>query len=211
MTVTDAETAREDLAFLRTLLDKGDGRSAFGEGYFAAGLIYGAQMLLHGAQALGWLPPSGLLALVVGLGPTLIFLPVLAWITWRHRSERAATTGRAIGAVFGAVGTANLALVAAIGAVAWREHSLTTWLIYPCAVFILQGAAWLVASVLRRRPWMLAVAGGWMAAGVVMAFCVGSFGAYILVAGLGIWVCMALPGWTIMRLSHGPAAAAAAQ
>ena len=88
MTVTDAETAREDLAFLRTLLDKGDGRSAFGEGYFAAGLIYGAQMLLHGAQALGWLPPSGLLALVVGLGPTLIFLPVLAWITWRHRSER---------------------------------------------------------------------------------------------------------------------------
>jgi len=209
MTATDAQTAaREDLAFLRGLFDKGNGSSALGEAYFAAGLLYGAQMLLHGAQALNWLPPNGLLMLAIAFGPTLVFIPILVWINWRHRRERPAAAGRAILAVFGAVGAANLALVAAIGSVAWREHSLTTWLIYPCAVFILQGAAWLVAAVMRRRSWMLAVAAGWMAAGVAMAANVTSLGAYILLAGLGIWTCMALPGWTMMQISRRLAAAA---
>jgi hypothetical protein len=198
MTATDAQTAREDLAFLRGLFDKGDGGSGFGEAYFAAGLIYGAEMLLHGGQALGWLPAVGPLTLAIGIGPTLAFIPIVLWINWRHRAERPAAAGRAIGAVFGAVGAATLA----------REHSVTTWLIYPCAVFILQGAAWLVAAVMRRRPWMLAVAAGWMAAGVAMAINVTSFGVYILLAGLGIWICMALPGWTMMQVSRRPAAAA---
>jgi hypothetical protein len=203
MTATDAQTAaREDLAFLRGLFDRSDGSSAFGEAYFAAGLIYGAQMLLHGAQALHWLPPNGSLMLAIALGPTLIFVPVLVWINWRHRRERLAAPGRAIGAVFGAIGTANLALVAVIGSVAWREHSLTTWLIYPCAVFILQGAAWLVASLMRLRPWMLAVAAGWVLAGLAMAQSVTSLGAYILLAGLGIWTCMALPGWVLIRVAR---------
>jgi hypothetical protein len=209
MTATDAQTAaREDLAFLRGLFDKGDGSSAFGEAYFAAGLLYGAQMLLHGAQALNWLPANGLLMLTIAFGPTLVFIPILVWVNWRHRGERPAAAGRAVGAVFGAVGMANLALVAVIGSVAWREHSLTTWLIYPCAVFVLQGAAWLVASLMRRRPWMLAVAAGWIAAGVAMALNVASFGAYILLAGLGIWTCMALPGWVLIRVSRQSAAAA---
>jgi len=208
MTATDTQTAaREDLAFLRGLFDRGDDGSAFGEAYFAAGLIYGGQMLLHGAQALGWLPAAGLSMLAIGFGPSLAFIPVLVWINWRHRRERPAAPGRAIGAVFGAVGTANLALVAAIGAVAWREHSLTTWLIYPCAVFILQGAAWLVASVMRRRSWMLAVAAGWMLAGVAMAVNATSFGAYVTLAGIGVWACMALPGWTMMQISRRRAAA----
>ena len=30
---------------------------------------------------------------------------------------------------------------AVIGSVAWRHHSWAIWLIYPCAVFVLQGAA----------------------------------------------------------------------
>jgi len=39
-----------------------------------------------------------------------------------------------------------------------RLHSLTVWLIYPCTVCVLQGAAWSVAFVLRRRPWLGLVA-----------------------------------------------------
>ncbi len=58
----DSHSARDDLAFLRTLVEAGDTYyRPFGEAYFAAGLIYGAQMLMHAGQALGLdcQPPTG--------------------------------------------------------------------------------------------------------------------------------------------------------
>jgi hypothetical protein len=208
----DAQTARDDLAFLRTLFDSGDGGlPGFGEGYFAAGLVYGAQMLMHGAQVLGWLPPSGIPALAIGVGPTLVFIPMICWINWRHRKDRPpAAVGRAIAAVFGAIGLANLTLAAVIGSVAWREHSLTTWLIYPCVVFVLQGAAWLVTALMKRRGWMAAVAVGWCVAAIAMAASVDRIGVYIFFAGLGIWACMALPGWVTIQLKRAEPVSAAA-
>jgi hypothetical protein len=209
---TDMQTAREDLAFLRQLVDTSDaGLPGFGETYLAAGVTYGLQMLLHAGQALGWISNAPGLALLIGFGPTLAFIPILIWILWRHRTQKPpAAVTRAVGAVFGAVGLANLVLVGVIGSVAWREHSVTTWLIYPCAVFVLQGAAWLVAALLRRRGWMAAVAAGWGAAAIAMAFNVQAFGYYILFAGLGIWGCMALPGWLMTRMALTDAAPAAA-
>jgi hypothetical protein len=195
--------ARDDLAFMRSLVEgEGDWRVTFGEAYFAAGLIYGAQMLLHAAEFFGPLPRSGLWAFVIGLGPSLIFAAVFSWILWRHRTIRPNATGRALGAVFGSVGLANLALVAVIGSVAWRERSGTTWLIYPCAVMVLQGAAWMVSYVIRRRSWLALVAAGWIGSGVAMALCVNAMGYFILIAGLCFCLCMALPGWIMVRLSR---------
>jgi hypothetical protein len=210
---TDPQTARDDLAFLRSLVDAGEGYApALGEGYFAGGLVYGAQMLGHAAQFVGWLPTSWPSALVIGLGPTAVFIPLIVWINWRHRRDKPpSAVGRAIAAVFGAVGFANLALVAVIGSVAWREHSFTTWLIYPCTVFVLQGACWLVAALMRRRAWLAAVAGGWCIAAIAMAASVDAIALYILFAGAGLWLCMALPGWVMLRLSHrAPSAIATA-
>ena len=54
-------SAQDDLAFMRSLAESAGGSGlpvAFGEGYFAAGLIYGGQMLLHAAQAMGLAPDS---------------------------------------------------------------------------------------------------------------------------------------------------------
>jgi hypothetical protein len=199
----DSHSARDDLAFLRTLVEAGDTYyRPFGEAYFAAGLIYGAQMLMHAGQALGLLPVSSPWGLLIGIGPTVVFIPVIVWINWRHRKIRPNPVGRAVSIVFAAVGMANLALVAVVGSVAWREHSITTWLIYPCAVFVLQGAAWLVAWALRRRAWLGLVALGWFVTAVGMAVAVQSFGYYILFGGLGIWICMALPGWLMIRLAR---------
>ena len=199
----DLDAARDDLAFMRALVQSGDdGQKQFGETYFAAGLIYGGQMLMHAAQARGWLPSANLPALAIGLGPTLVFLVVMGFILARHRRIRpGGTVGRAIGSAFGAAGMSNLALIAVIGAVAWREHSVTTWLIYPCAVFVLQGAAWLVAALMRRRLWMGLVAFGWFAAAVAMAVNVQSPDYYILFAGLGMLACMLVPGAVMIRLS----------
>jgi len=201
MASADTQAIRDDVAFIRKLVTGSEQwLAAFGEGYFAAGVIYGTQMLLHAAQLAGLAPASGLLPLAVGIGPTLIFIPVVVWINWRHRRQAPPSpAGRAVTAVFGVAGFSNLGLIAVIGSVAWREQSLTTWLIYPCAVFIFQGAAWWVAYCLRRKAWLAGVGTGWFLAGIAMAFSVASIADYVLVAAIGIWLLMALPGWVMMR------------
>lgn len=200
--MSDAQSARDDLAFLRGLVgdDENAQTRSFGEAYFASGLIYGGQMLLHAAQSLGLISQAPPAALLVGVGPTVLFIPVLSWIIYRNRKNAVrGAVGRAVAAVFGVIGLANLALIAVIGSVAWREHSVTTWLIFPCAVFVLQGAAWLFAYMMRRRAWFAWVAFGWFAAAIGMALSVTALGYFILFAGLGLWACMALPGLAMLR------------
>ncbi|HEY5071129.1 MAG TPA: hypothetical protein VII63_03775 [Caulobacteraceae bacterium] len=199
-----SHTAQDDLSFMRGLVEAGDNASrTFGEIYLAAGLIYGAQMLLHAGQLLGLLSVRPLAALAIGLGPTVIFLAVLTWLLWRRRRVRPApVVERAVAAVFQSVGLANLALVAVIGAVAWRHHSLAIWLIYPCSVFVLQGVAWMVAFALRRRAWLAWVGLGWMAAGVAMGLAVDSLAYFILIGGVAFLLLMVAPGATMIRLAR---------
>jgi hypothetical protein len=202
----DTQTIRDDLAFLRALVQQGsDSAGAWSEGYFAGGLIYGGQMLLHAGQAVGLVSSAPPWGLMVGLGPTLVFLPTLVWISWRRRRDRPlAPVGRAVALVFGAVGLANLALIAVIGGVALREKSFVIWLIYPACVFILQGAAWMAAAALRRKTWMGIVAAAWFGFAIAMGMSVQHTGYYVLFAGLGIWSCMALPGWHMVRSADKP-------
>jgi hypothetical protein len=204
MTSVSPQSAQEDLAFLRGLLKSGDGlQRSLGEAYFAAGLLYGGQMLASAAQTLGWLPQTPGLGLTIGFAPTAVFAVALTVIIVRGRS--AAPTGlmaRAISAVFGSVGLANLALAAVIGSVAWREHSLTVWLIYPCTVFVLQGLAWFVAFQLRRRAWLALVAALWIVCAIAMAWWIENMPYFIAIAGFGLIAGMLAPGVVMMRLAR---------
>jgi hypothetical protein len=204
---TDVRAAEENLAFLRALVERRDNTTAaWAQGYFAAGLIYGGQMLMHAGQLFGLLPSAGLAALAIGIGPTLVFLPIIIWINWRHRTDRPPpAVGRAIAAVFGAVGASTLAMIVIVGWSALRTQSLAIWLIYPATVFVLQGAAWMVAFVLRRRAWLGLVAAGWFAFALAMGFTTDRIGLYLSFCGLGIWTCMALPGLLMLR-APAPAA-----
>ena len=198
------ESAQEDLAFLRALARTGDGfQLPFGAAYLSAGLCYGVQMLLSAAQTLGWLPAWPILGLAVGLGPTVVFAVLMTIIVVRNRrAAPAGLMGRAIGAVFGAMGLANLALVAVIGSVAMRQHSLTVWLIYPCTVFVLQGAAWFIAFSLRWRSWLALVAAGWVVFGLLMTWFITQPILYIAAGGVGMIVCMVIPGAVMLRLAR---------
>lgn len=200
--------ARADLAFMRSIAEAGDhGLIVFGRIYFAAGLCYGIQCLLSGATMLGWIPDHGPLQIAIGVAPSLVFLAWLAFDLWRARSVTApgSLTSRAIGMVFACVGMANLALVAAIGLLAWSRGSLEIWLIYPCVVMILQGMAWLFAWSLRRSFWLGAVALGWFATGIAMAaaLAAGNLGLYVLVVSFGLFAFMAAPGAWLMRSRTG--------
>ncbi|HET6971084.1 MAG TPA: hypothetical protein VFH92_08165 [Phenylobacterium sp.] len=195
------DSARDDLAFLRALVDQPESgfQRGFSQTYAAAGGCYGAQMLLHVAQYyLGWFQ-TPVSALLVGLLPTVVFVLMLVVILRRNRLRGASTVSRAVGAAFSAVGVANLVLIVAIGSLALREKSLTIWLLYPTTVIILQGAAWLVAFMLRRRPWMGWLAAGWFATGVGMALSIETQGVFILVLGLSFFAFMLAPGLFLMR------------
>ncbi|HYG28220.1 MAG TPA: hypothetical protein VD906_15120, partial [Caulobacteraceae bacterium] len=170
-----------------------------GEAYFAGGVCYGVQMLLHGGQALGWIQGSTA-GLLIGIGPTIAFIALMVWLSWRHRDmQPASVTGRAVQAVFAGVGLGNLALVAIIGVAAWRHRSLDVWLIYPCVVMVLQGIAWGVAWAVRRRTWLACVAGGWFVVGIAMALAIPDKAAFVIITGLGLLLFMLVPGWVMMR------------
>jgi hypothetical protein len=198
------QSAQDDLAFMRGLVEGGGPiPTAFGETYLAAGLIYGLQILIQSSQALGLpaLPPLG--GLLAAFLPTVIFVIVLVWIIWRNRGAgQGGATSRAVGATFGCIGLANLALICVIGSVALRQKSLETWLIYPCVVFVLQGAAWLVSCALRKSAWQGLVGVGWFAAAIGMALCIGSLAQYAVIAGVSMLVLMVAPGAVMMRLAH---------
>jgi hypothetical protein len=202
--------AREDLAFLRSIVAGGeDSMCMFGLVYFAAGLCYGIQILLNGMRILGWVPGGSAIDLAIGILPTIAFLLILLLLIVRDRgrSRLESSTSRAIGLAFACVGIANLALVAAIGIVAWRWQSMATWLIYPCVVVILQGMAWMFAWALRRRAWLGTIAAGWFATGIGMAaaLAAGSTGWYLAVLGIGLFAFMTAPGLHLMRSGRSSA------
>jgi hypothetical protein len=197
----NVDNARDDLAFLRALVAPEDNwQKQFGKIYTAAGACYFVQMLLHIGQFLGLTPSEGLGAQAIGWGPTFVFVILLFWLLRRDRPKPAGgATSRAVGSVFAAVGLANLALCLSIGSVALRLHSQTVWLLYPCVVMVLQGLAWLVAFMLRRRPWLGVVAIGWFAVGVTMALFIDNIVGFVVTATLGIFCFMLLPGLFILR------------
>jgi hypothetical protein len=205
MTVMTTNSLNDDLAFLRTLAEGSEENlRAFAEIYCAAGVIYGVETLLHGGQGLGWLPQSGLLALAAGVLPTAIFTLVVVAITLRKGSTpQGNLVGKSIGAVFGAIGISNLALIVVIGSVAWREHNFTTWQLYPCIVFVLQGMGWLVAFWLRQQAWLGLLAAGWFAVGIAMALCIQWIPGFVALAALGLFGGMALPGYLMLRRTAG--------
>jgi hypothetical protein len=201
------DSARSDLAFLRALVDPPESgfQRSFGEVYAACGACYGGQMVLHGLQYLGLITGDAA-GLAIGAGPTVLFAALLVWILRRGQPPTGASTvSRAVGAVFSAVGTANLVLIVAIGSLAWREKSLTIWLLYPTTVVILQGAAWLAVYALRRRLWFGVVAAGWFLTGIGMALAIKTFALLIPIAAVGFFAFMLVPGLILMRQSRAAA------
>lgn len=195
-------SVQDDLAFMRALAG-GGGTSFlrnFGEVYFATGVCYSLQMLGHGAQAaFGWFTED-LAASILGIGPTLVVVGLIVWINWRRRNTRAASTvAKAVGAMFGAVGIANLVMVAVVGLQAWRMQSIQVWLIYPCIVMAFQGAAWMAAWTLRRRGWMGLVGVGWFVTAIAMGISIPNMAGYLVALSAGLVLCMVLPGYAMMR------------
>lgn len=196
------QNPQDDLAYLKSLVAGDGGAQAgkmFGQIYFFAGLLYGLQTLALWAQGAGLIAPPETVMLVFVIGISVVFLGVVAYVSWKNRNiSQGSINNRAVGAVFGATGMANLVLIAAIGYRAYVDQSLATWLIYPIVVFVLQGAAWLASYMLMRRAWHGLVALGWFATSLGMALTLGELN-FAVVVGVALILFMAVPGYIIMR------------
>ena len=200
---SDLKSAQDDLAYLKGLVQGVGGRQRLtGKLFLAGGLLYAAQCAFHWAQATGVIHPPGLLTLLVVVGVTTAFLTYLtiAIMGERGKSQGGGAT-RAVNAAFAAAGATNLVMVIVFGTVAAARHSLIIWLLYPCVVFALQGAAWLVSAQVNRRLWHGGVAAGWFVTTVGMALTIGT-PLYAAIVGLGLLLWMALPGYILMRTAQ---------
>jgi hypothetical protein len=199
---TDLESARDDLAYMRSLVSgTGPMQKTIGEAFTWAGALYGGQCILHWLQTLGLVPQEGLIALAVVLLPTLIFIAVLVVIIWKdHKQPAAGVAARALGAVFQGAGLANLVMAFVFAYGASRAESFGLWLYHPIVVCMFQGVAWFVAWVILRRAWLGLVALGWFAATLALGVAVhGDIGVFLLILGISLFVLMAVPGWVIWR------------
>jgi hypothetical protein len=197
---SENHSARDDLAFLRALAE-GGGESQRGTGIalVLGGLLYGLQCFVAGAQAYGWVQLSDVVMTVFSIGITVAFLISISWVSWRGRNApRGGVVARALSAAFASAGTATLSMLCVFASVAIRDKSLTIWLLYPCAVFALQGAAWMVAWMLRRRGWLGVVALGWFASAIVLAQTIDT-PLYPMIAGVALVLFMAVPGAVMTR------------
>jgi hypothetical protein len=190
----------EDLAFLRALAEGGgESQWVLGASLLAGGALYGLECFVHGAQGVGWLVLSEAVSVSFAAAITIGFLTVLGWIMWRHRGARAnGVAARALAAAFSAAGAATLAMLCVFATLALREQSLMIWMLYPCTVFALQGAAWMVAWMMRRRAWLGVVAFGWLGSAIALSLAIGHE-LYSFVAGLALVLFMAIPGAVMMR------------
>jgi hypothetical protein len=132
-------SVKDDLAFMRSLVEAGDSiQGPFGEAYLAAGVCYAVQIILSAAQSAAWLPATAGWSLTIGLAPTAVFFAALASvIRWHRHAAPVRGVWRAIAAVFGCIGMANLALVA------------TGWF----------AAAIVMACLIQTTTWFLVAAG----------------------------------------------------
>jgi len=191
-------SAQEDLAYMRAIVDGGGMNKSGGALFVVAGVIYGLQVLGHWAQGAGLLRLGETGGLALALGPTVLFLAILAWILRRNRGKAVGSTAKAFNAAFSAVGLTNLVMVMIFAPAAIAQNSWSVWLFYGAVAYALQGAGWLIAYNLRREAWMGLTSLGWFATAVAMGLLIGT-PTYALVAAVALMILMVGPGLIMMR------------
>jgi hypothetical protein len=200
---TDTSSAQQDLAFLKGITGSSS-QWAGGKVFFVAGLIYGAECLGHWCQAMGWLRLSPPLTVALVVAPSVVFLIYVTAVMSRPRpagAGRAGAAARAVAGAFSAMGLANIVMMAVFAFNAWQRHDFLIWELYPAVNFAMQGAAWILVFVVRRRAWHLWVGLGWLVSSMALGLLIDTR-TYVLAAAISILLLMALPGWVMMRLAR---------
>ena len=194
---TNVQTAREDLAFLRGLVD--DAPSA-GLWYFGA--IYvtiGATICVHLVLSYLLEPPLFGIGLVVLYGAASV---LFTWIGRRmHGPDAASILGvrsRAAGAVFLSAIVAHLVMLSVFAILAWRLETWALIQLAPVVLFVTQGVVWSVLYALGPRTLTLLQAFGWFFGALVLGALI-TTDAFSPVLAAFVVVLMIVPGIHMIR------------
>lgn len=202
--IDESHLAREDLAFIKALVDKGEQvQLSGGILLLFGGAVYGLQCLFHWGDMSGRLKLGGWDNLINGVLPTVAFLIVLCIVLWRDRHQTYANAGtRALNAAFGGVGLANLFMNFVFGYAAFTFKMWLIWMLYPIVLCALMGAGWYVFATVKRSLWAALNCAGWFAAALLLAWRIET-PEYMLILAAALILLMAVPGYALMRSGAG--------
>ncbi|MDP3739050.1 MAG: hypothetical protein Q8R02_16775 [Hyphomonadaceae bacterium] len=195
-----AQSARHDLAFMKELAeDRGPLPSILGAHLLAVGAPYGLNVIYAWAGMRGFVPwPEDWYVWSWAPG-TAVYLPILAVILFTSRGLSVGPAGRAFAAAWSGVGLMTWVIIALL-AIAASRTGLVIWTIWPALAVTLYGGAWTVIGLVRRRYWSLLVAAGCFATALSCAALIDT-PEHWLAMGLGLLLCMAVPGAAMMRMA----------
>jgi hypothetical protein len=195
--MTDVQSVKDDLAFLRGLTqDGGKGLARDGFALAAVGVIFGVVSLFY------WLVYSGPLAAAKTAGAWLWVIGVVLMVgvvsaTRRRLPESTGGAARAMSMAWNGVGVSMTAGGLGLLAAGWKLHDggfvVAT---FPIMLFSLYGAAWSVAYAALRIGWFALVSAGCFAASVAEGLLYGTPHEW-LVLSVGLFVLVGLPGLAI--------------
>jgi hypothetical protein len=188
---SQSQSLREDIAFIRAMVEEGRTSPYRGEISLAAGLIWGTASLYIWAAAAGlWIPPGGVEA---ASWAWLVAIVVAAVVGVRLGTFRPRSANRVAAAAWGAVGLACWAMSMAVLIAANRTHEPVIFSLLPPMIMALYGGGWLVGAVAFRAPWQRWIGGLCLLSSLALAFAAAQPLEFLLFA-LSLYGLAALPG-----------------
>jgi len=201
MTQEQAQSLKDDIAYMRALAEEGRKTPLLGGAILVtAGLVFGLASVGHWAVITQTLAVGPEALAVIWLGAMAVFVAALIVLSVRLKRKPGALSpaNRAAGAAWGSVGGAVFVLAISMGFVAWRTQSDIASYLFPSVILALYGTGWAVSSAMSERRWMTWVAvGAWIGAPAV-AFLAGSAEQYLAYAAALILFAF-VPGLAMMR------------
>ena len=209
---SDTQSARDDLAFLRSLVDEDwrPGTWAFGAIYVSLGAALVAHVLISWAADAGYLPLRGMALLATYVGLYSVASVVWTWIgghirreSQRRGTQVASVKSRAGGAVLVSAFVGHLVMLVVFVIVAVRQQNPVFLELAPMVLFTLQSVVWFVVHAMRQQRWQLVVGSGWLLAVLGLAPLVGTSAFGLGIAATAV-VLMIVPGAYLMRTACKP-------
>lgn len=202
LTMTDdARAARDDLAFLKAVVDdRGPLPALLGWHLLLVGCAFAPNLTLVWAIFAGHVAwPAAWIGLT-WLPGVALWLPGHLWLQRTSGRSTLGPSAQVFGAAWAAMGLMTVVTVALL-VTAEFAGGLPVMSLWPALGFVLWGGAWSVVAINRRQPWVWGVALGSFAVAITCGVVVGRPEVW-LVAAAGLMLSFAAPGLVIVRAAR---------